>query len=268
MRKRYYLLFVISIFILFTALAGFHVLSRHISNDDPTYSIEESLYKQAFLRSGCKFKQLNINGWAKINTGSSDVYHLKEMAERAARFFALKDPLDICFSQKNGTYMAGFNGIDQEGRILSVNFVSHALDTHMSNVNDDYASQIFVVVDVIDKNDAGSIQYIYDQIDGYFKLLKAQPSISTVFTGSFPGRLANDDRNNICNDIFKRLKASKLDGIEYEHNLLSETGFSPLLSDVLYTEKGLMNLNVAMRYNSYEDCTYLWVGTPVISVEY
>jgi len=29
-----------------------------------------------------------------------------------------------------------------------------------------------------------------------------------------------------------------------------------------------VNMNLAIRYNSYEDRTYIWLATPVITVEY
>ena len=29
-----------------------------------------------------------------------------------------------------------------------------------------------------------------------------------------------------------------------------------------------MNLNIAIRYNEYEEKTYIWIGTPIITIGY
>ena len=42
----------------------------------------------------------------------------------------------------------------------------------------------------------------------------------------------------------------------------------PLLDENIISGGKPVNVQVAMRYNSYKDKTYLWIGVPVISIEY
>ena len=51
---------------------------------------------------------------------------------------------------------------------------------------------------------------------------------------------------------------------EFSLNIM---GFSPLLPEGIEILGQNYNINIVMRYNSEEDKTYLWIGTPVISLE-
>ena len=52
---------------------------------------------------------------------------------------------------------------------------------------------------------------------------------------------------------------------EYTFNMV---GSCPLLPEGVQILGKNYNINIAMRYNSEEDKTYLWIGTPIISLEY
>ena len=51
---------------------------------------------------------------------------------------------------------------------------------------------------------------------------------------------------------------------DYTFNIMA---FSPLLSKGVQILDKNYNINIAIRYDSEEDKTYLWIGTPVISLE-
>jgi hypothetical protein len=67
--------------------------------------------------------------------------------------------------------------------------------------------------------------------------------------------------------IFKALGGRIIEGIE-EGQLVSRTGYSSLIENSLFIGEEKININVGLRYNEYEDATYLWLGTPVIFTSY
>jgi len=61
--------------------------------------------------------------------------------------------------------------------------------------------------------------------------------------------------------------AKKVEGIT-EENLISISAYSPRVKSSILVNEKRVNINLAMRYNSYEDKTYIWLATPVITTEY
>jgi len=50
-----------------------------------------------------------------------------------------------------------------------------------------------------------------------------------------------------------------------EDDILSFSIFTPYIEQYIYTGSRKMNLNIAIRFNEYEDKTYIWIGTPIIT---
>lgn len=73
--------------------------------------------------------------------------------------------------------------------------------------------------------------------------------------------------NEIANHLLKKAAARDVKTLR-EGGLISMTAYSPLLEGGIEFGRARVNLNLGIRYNSYEDRTYLWLATPVITTEY
>lgn len=91
--------------------------------------------------------------------------------------------------------------------------------------------------------------------------------VNSCIIGSFEGRLTNKQMNDISKLIFKGANARKVEGMR-DKNLISISAYSPVIDEYIRVGDNRINLNLAIRYNSYEDRTYIWLATPVISTEY
>jgi len=96
---------------------------------------------------------------------------------------------------------------------------------------------------------------------------KIDADITSCITGAFPGRLKKDEMNEIVKSVFREADAKKVEGIK-DGNLISVSAYSPSMGDYVQSGSKRINLNVALRYNSYEDKTYIWLAAPVILTEY
>lgn len=99
------------------------------------------------------------------------------------------------------------------------------------------------------------------------KTNKIHPKVNSSITGRVPGKYDNTQLNEICNKILKGADAEKIDVTE-DRNLVSVSAYSHSLGATLNVSGKKMNLNLAIRYNSLEDKTYIWLATPVITTEY
>ncbi|MFZ5986997.1 MAG: YwmB family TATA-box binding protein [Bacillota bacterium] len=102
---------------------------------------------------------------------------------------------------------------------------------------------------------------------GVFEKYDIKPKINTCITGYFSGKLDYDALNKASKQIFNNARAKKINGIT-DRNLISVSAYSPIIDNTISVDGKKVNMNLAIRYNSYENKTYIWLATPVITVEY
>jgi hypothetical protein len=100
-----------------------------------------------------------------------------------------------------------------------------------------------------------------------FKSKNLQPRLSSCFTGFYEGKMSEDEVDDILGRVFSKIDAKEVDGVD-DSGLKSVTAYSPAISNYMRIGGSKVNINLAVRYNSYEDRTYIWIGTPVITTEY
>lgn len=100
-----------------------------------------------------------------------------------------------------------------------------------------------------------------------FEKYKINPKVNACITGSFDGKLNNEQLNNISVRAFKETEAMKVEGVR-DNNYISVSAYSPKIEDSLSVNGKKVNLNLAIRYSSYENKTYIWLATPIIATEY
>lgn len=99
------------------------------------------------------------------------------------------------------------------------------------------------------------------------KKYKISPVVNICITGSLNGNLKDSELEAICKKVFDSVGAEKVEGMR-DNGLISVSAFSPSISNVVRVNGKRVNLNIAVRYNSYEGKTYIWLATPVITTEY
>ena len=91
--------------------------------------------------------------------------------------------------------------------------------------------------------------------------------INISISGSVEGKLEEDETTDIFDRIMRRTGASRVEGVN-DNGLVSISAFSPQISKAANVAGKRVNLNMAARYSSYEDKTYIWIASPVITTEY
>jgi len=91
--------------------------------------------------------------------------------------------------------------------------------------------------------------------------------MNIAVTGSIGRRLSDDEIDEIFDKVFECTGAEKREGIN-DNGLISVSAFSPEIGGKTGMDGHRTNLNIAVRYNSYEGKTYIWLATPVIITEY
>ncbi|EOC99444.1 YwmB family TATA-box binding protein [Caldisalinibacter kiritimatiensis] len=232
--------------------------------------------KQAFVATKAEILELNINGSGKINDKYVDKETLKDISNELIKELQVngylanhnqlydannkdKPEYKIEIVESKDMVQLILWGKDKENRAITA-IISTYKDSYSNIEETDLV--IDIVQDKIDRLNA-----VYNQIEKIFNKFNANTKITTCIVGTYDGKLKEKENLHIINEAIQVIKGKKIEGL-VEPSLISISAYSPLIDDYIYTADKRMNLNIAMRYNEYEDKTYIWIGSPIIAVGY
>lgn len=215
-----------------------------------------------FLSSGCRWEYLNVNGWGMLNRNYMSLNALEVLAEKSADFFGIQQGYDIISDEIKGTRQVNIRGINGNGQVVTL--MCH---NHYNNFYTKSQPETYIIVNIADKAQTSARDGAAGALRRFFDEMSMEVRISKTFVGTFEGELAQRQRDSICTNLFRSAHAKVVEGMTQD-GLVSKSGYSYLLAESVLSESSPINIQVAMRYNVYEGKTYLWVGTPIISLEY
>lgn len=108
---------------------------------------------------------------------------------------------------------------------------------------------------------------IIDKVQVIFKDNNSFMDKTTSILAYIDGKAANNEIENKTNKALRKFKGQTVESFK-DINLLSYTAYTPYIVRNIEIDKKKINLNLAIRYNDYEDKTLIWIGTPIITSGY
>ncbi len=210
---------------------------------------------------GCDREYLNVNGWCLLNKDYMPFSDLKSLAAKAAHFFGVEG-YGFSSSQGNGVRQVSIKGVNKGGQVVSI-----MCQSVQTLAEDDEGYENYMVVDIVDGTHKGNSRAVRDSLEEFFGTVGVNATITVTLVGSFEGQLEPGHMRSICKGVLEYLEARAIEGL-YQEGLMSISGYSPALGKGIVSGGRPINIQVALRYNSYKGRTYIWVGTPIINVEY
>lgn len=218
--------------------------------------------ESAMMSLGCAVEYLDINGWCTLKGGPKSLPELKLLAKKAAEFFGVVRDFDVFTSQGHGITQVNITGVNDRQQVVSIVCQSKGV------LNDELGDfESYIVVNVVDHSQNVDGSLFKRQVQDFLQEVGEKPIVAVTYVGSFEGRLESVKMQNICDTMLKSLRGIAVEGI-HDEGFVSISGYSVLLGKGIMSGGRQVNIQVAMRYNSYKDRTYIWVGTPIISIEY
>jgi hypothetical protein len=220
---------------------------------------------KAFGCSGAAVAETNINAYAS----AADVFLDKDEVVGMVKSLAEGMDLDYEQAERVENFSLDYNqlsviGKNKEG--YSVVIIVHSMDfTGIEDGPGGFESNI--VVDVALGGDMEELPHterkVKDLVEGYMEGARTNCCI----VGSYAERVPQDDIEAIIGSILQSAGASEVERAVYD-GFVSISAYTPDIGRYVEMGENRVNLNVAMRYNSFEGRTYIWLGSPVISLEY
>ena len=95
-----------------------------------------------------------------------------------------------------------------------------------------------------------------------------RPRYSTLLTGTLKGLETYNEEEALMAEVFQILAVENPWQVR-DSRWISGGGYSPLISNPLLDARGEpVNVQVALRYHPLDECTYLYIGSPLIYREF
>ena len=213
----------------------------------------------SFKNSKFNFESYNISAHAVINDEYLEITEIKNILNEINKEFGI----DVESIKYNVTEKENYREIFTKSKNAENIDISIVIDSELSKEN----KMTNIVVDINKNEEYKDIAGNYSKLKNILSKFASNIDVYTCMIGNLKGKINDSLYRKIAEKIFAQLKATKKESIK-DKNILSITGYSNKIKSYISYDNKKINLNVSLRYDAYDDKTLLYVGTPVIMLEY
>lgn len=218
------------------------------------------LLRQTLAITGAQYQDSNVNGWTRLPTTELSDDQLTSLAAGAVARVGF-NTAEIVISR------------DSSAHHRLVRAAGRRQDLHAAAVvqilypRQRGTPEAYLVVNIDAAHDPQAVERQRRLVGEILRDAGGTPHVSTCLVGRLDDKLEADEMRRRLDEAFRFLGASMDEGMA-AGNFASFDGYSRRLPESLTVGNRLVNINMAMRYSSYDNCTYVIVGSPVIAREY
>lgn len=252
MRNRYMTLLFIA-FILFIII----IASNNFKFGEKSVSIEDSLIR-SMESTEAHVIESSINAWGKINNNFMTEEQL------AAEINVI---LEIINPDKSSVKIVNEVNDDISKQTLNASIGGKYYNIAVESIKTEKGGESYVVMDISIDNNSTELVAERQKLEKYFTAKSVNPKISSSVIGVYEGKLTENDMRSKITAAMNTVKAKEVEGLDNDE-IKSISAFSGNINSFILSNNKKVNLQIAMRYSSYDDKTYIWIGSPLINVEY
>ncbi|MFO7151964.1 MAG: YwmB family TATA-box binding protein [Bacillota bacterium] len=246
-------------FLKILVISAFFMLASPFSS----YSmVEKDPMVRAFTAAGVQIESFDVADWSRINEDFMEFSDLEEIAEKAFTVFQTSGEKYSVSRDSDDMYRV----VTLESPLSDGNYVRIVVQTVKLPEEFEKEPQTYLAVSVTG-SDAGKLKDIKQKVARAIRSSGGQSRITTCLAGVVYGRFNWIEVNEITNKILEELKVEYVEKME-DLEMQNFIGYSPLLKDSLEIMGKEYNVNLAVRYSEEDDRTYIWLGVPVLSIDY
>lgn len=219
---------------------------------------EEEALITSFESTGADVLESTISCWKKLNDKFLTIEQLEaEMTGIVSRI-----------NPDKTTVVKNFESDGQLNKIVLYGFKGNkAYSIAIESVKQGTVGETYIIIDVsMDKSYVdlpAEKRNIIDAIQGD----DGSMNFSSCIIGTYKGKLSEKDADKKSGIALQSINAKKVEGIENE-DMKSISAFSSSVGKCAVSHQARVNVQLAIRYSSYDDKTYIWIGTPLIPMGY
>lgn len=233
------------------------VLSSRLGNLSRQTAIEDSLIK-SMNSTKAQVMESTIGAWAQVN----NQFLTEEQIDAEMMLI-----LEIIKPEKSTINIIKENNDEINKQTLHASAGNKHYNIAVESIKTEKSGETYVVMDV--SIDSSSIELTSERqkLEQYFSGRGKNPEISSCIVGVYNGKLDENEMQMKVKDALTAVKAKQVEGL-ITNEVNSISAFSGNINDFILSNNKKVNMQIAMRYSSYDDKTYIWIGSPLIQVEY
>lgn len=224
-----------------------------ISGGGAQQNSSELLYK-VIREAGANLQESSVSGWTRLPSGIWTVATLQSCIWQGI----------IVQGEKPESYQFETNSTAEYDSVRALKVTMNRRESIAAIVRKDESAALMMVTI------SGSTDQISSLEQQAAKILSSTggiPKINSCLVGWINGKLSNGEWGNILSQSFALLDVKHIDTMN-DTKVSSVSGYSPRLPGGLAIGGARVNVNIAARYSSTDNRTYITLGTPIIAQEY
>ncbi len=251
--KNKYVMVLYLAFILVIAI----FLSKNFSNLSKKTAIEDSLIK-SMDSAKAQIMESTISAWSQVN----NQFLTAEQVDAEMMLV-----LETIKPEKSTINITKENNDEIHKQTLHASDGNKHYNIAVESIKVEDGGETFVIIDVSIDSSSTELTSERQKLEQYFSGKSKNPEISSCIIGVYNGKLDENQMQMKLKDALTSVKAKQVEGlITSEVNSIS--AFSGNIDNFILSNNKKVNMQIAMRYSSYDDKTYIWIGSPLIQVEY
>jgi len=218
---------------------------------------EEALVK-AFESTGAKVMESTISCWAKLN---DDYISRKQLNTEMDRIVS-------AMKLDNTTVVKNVEDDDTLNKLVLYGTKGNkAYNLAIESVKQEEAGETYMVFDVFMDKDYKELALVRQEIIDALQMEEEAINFSSCIVGTYKGELSRKESDRKSELALQSIDAKRVEGIE-DDTMKSISAFSSNVGGFVMSERNRVNVQLAIRYSTYDDKTYIWIGTPLIPMGY
>jgi hypothetical protein len=133
--------------------------------------------------------------------------------------------------------------------------------------NPDSDKGTFLLIQLVEEGGAYRVLEAGERMPKLLRPYGPKGELTLDLTAHLPGKISVADMSSLARELLRGAQAREVEGMTGD-NLVSITGYTPLVEEYLLLGHEKINLNIALRYDQHEGLTTLRLGVPLISGGY
>lgn len=243
-------------FVVFNLMITFFVVLTNILTGYVRPSGEEVIITN-FLSSGVAYDRLIVNGWTVLEdkNGKHDV---SEKFNRLIKpLFSSNHYTTAKYTAKNSTTITA-KGLIKPKVAATITLIKHNISKETP------LGETYLVLSLESKDPDVPSSFLKAAMKSVLGS-KCHPSM--VISGYINRNVSPRQRDILIKSVFRTLGVQNMETLA-AGPLVSVTGYTPSVRNVLTVSEKSVNINMALRYSTIDNKTMVYVGSPVITSEY
>lgn len=233
------------------------VLRGMFDNNSSKTAIEDALIK-SMDSAKAQVIESTISAWAQVN---NQFLTEEQLAAEVT------EVLNIIKPEKST-----INIIEESNANINKQTV-HASDGNkhyniaVESIKTEKGGETYTIMDIFIDSSSIELTSERQKLEQYFSGRSKRPEISSCVIGVYNGKLDEGEMQTKVKDALSSVKAKQVEALNTK-DISSISAFSGNINNFILSNNKKINMQIATRYSSYDDKTYIWIGSPLIHVEY